>query len=348
MIYDVIVVGAGQAGLAMGYYLSQSNVTFTLLDQSKEVGTVWKERYDSLTLFTPSAYSSLPGWELKGGQCYYPTKDEVSAYLQEYAKKFSLPVQCNTEVYSLSLENGTFKLTTNQGDYQARNVVIATGPFQQPNLPEYSTLLNKDIVQLHSSEYRNSKQLTEGPVLVVGGGNSGAQIAVELSKERKVTISVAHQMKFLPQDIGGKSIFWYFDKLGVYKASPESWIGQKIKGKPDPIFGMELKNQIKTGRIVVKPRAVNVNEDSVIFQDGTRMSVENVIWSTGFKSDYQWIHIKRVLNESGRPLHNIGITSIKGLYFLGLPWQSNRSSALLQGVGNDAKYLYTHMIEQDN
>jgi putative flavoprotein involved in K+ transport len=174
---------------------------------------------------------------------------------------------------------------------------------------------------------------------VVGGGNSGSQIAVELSHESKVFLSVGHRLRFLPQDIGNKSICWWFDKLGVYRASVHSKVGQFIKNKPDPIFGFELKQQIMNGNVILKPRLTSADKIHLFFDDGSSVEVSNVIWSTGFKSDYKWINIPHIMDVKGQPIHERGVTSIKGLYFLGLPWQSSRGSALLQGVGMDAEYL---------
>ncbi|MEH7273928.1 flavin-containing monooxygenase [Neobacillus vireti] len=338
MIYDVLVIGAGQAGLAMGYYLKQTNLSFLIVDKESKIGGSWRNRYDSLTLFTPRTYSSLPGLALQGEEKQYPAKDEISGYLSLYAKTFLLPIQHNTFVTKLDKED-RFILSTTQGEFQSKNVIVATGPFQEPSIPKFSQFLSDNILQLHSSDYKNPNQLQDGPSLVVGGGNSGAQIAVEISRGRKVYLSVGQSLRFLPQDIGSKSIFCWFDKFGVLKANVNSKMGQFIKNKPDPIFGFELKSQLKSGDIILKPRVTSADRSQVSFKDATRLEVSNVIWSTGFQSDYRWIKIPSIFNEKGMPIHNRGITSMKGLYFLGLSWQYRRGSALLQGVGDDAEYL---------
>jgi putative flavoprotein involved in K+ transport len=347
MIYDVAVIGAGQAGLAMGYYLKQTKLSFLILDKGSVVGESWKERYDSLKLFTPRSYSSLPGLSLEGEQNIYPKKNEISDYLIHYTNTFSLPIQLNTTITKLVKVDERFILSSNQGEYQSKNVIVATGPFQQPNIPDFSKHLSGEVLQFHSSEYKNSSQLNDGVTLVVGGGNSGAQIAVELSHESKVYLSVGHRLRFLPQDIGNKSIFWWFDKLGVYKANVNSKVGQFIKKQPDPIFGFELKSQLKNRSVILKPRVVSADEKNLFFDDGSSVLVSNVIWSTGFKSDYSWINIPSILNSKGIPIHQRGITSIKGLYFLGLPWQYRRGSALLQGVGTDAEFLVGKLLRNE-
>ncbi|MFB3167671.1 NAD(P)/FAD-dependent oxidoreductase [Neobacillus sp. 179-C4.2 HS] len=343
MFYDVLVIGAGQAGLAMGYYLKQTKLSFLILDKESAIGESWKKRYDSLTLFTPRSYSSLPGLTLNGEEKIYPTKDEITDYLSLYANTFSLPIQLDTTVKRVDKEDH-FLLHTTKGVYHCRNVIIATGPFQKPFIPEFSHYLSENILQVHSSKYKNPSQINEGTTLVVGGGNSGAQIAVELSHSKEVYLSVGHQMRFLPQDIGSKSIFWWFDKLGVYRANVHSKVGQYIKNKPDPIFGFELKTQLKNRSVILKPRVTSADNSQVFFNDGSSIEVSNVIWSTGFKSDFSFIHISSVLNEKGLPIHQRGVTKVKGLFFLGLAWQNSRGSALLQGVGTDAKYIVEKLI----
>ncbi|TFB13300.1 oxidoreductase [Filobacillus milosensis] len=346
-MYHTIVIGAGQAGLVMGYYLKQLNQSFIILDKNKEIGEVWKNRYDSLVLFTPRLYSSLPGLKLKGDPQGFPHKDEIAQYLTNYAVYFNLPISLNTEVINIRKQKGVFVISTSKGEYHSQNVIIATGPFQKPNIPTFSSNLSKDIIQLHSSEYRNPSQLKSGSVLVVGSGNSGAQIAVEVSKYRETYLSSGHKLKFFPLNIGSKSIFWYLDKLGLYKANVNSKIGQFLRKQHDPIFGFELENLIKKRKIILKPRTKILKNDSFVFEDESQLKVNNVIWATGFKSNYSWIDLPGLFDEKGMPIHQRGVTSIDGLYFLGLAWQSSRGSALLQGVGADAKYLYKYIVNKN-
>ncbi|PWW28886.1 putative flavoprotein involved in K+ transport [Cytobacillus oceanisediminis] len=344
MVYDVLVIGAGQAGLSIGYFLKKTNLSYLLLDHGGEMGESWRKRYDSLKLFTPRSYSSLPGLSLKGDPNEYPTKDEVAEYLSQYAKTFSLPVKLQTMITKLDKEGDCFVLSTNQGEYRSKQVIVATGPFQQPKIPEFSKFLSDEVLQLHSSEYKNPDQLLSGTAVVVGGGNSGAQIAVELADHQDVYLSVGHKPRFLPQDFGGKSIFLWFDKMGILKANVHGKVGQMIKNKPDPIFGFELKLKLKDGGVQQKTKAVSANENQLIFEDQSIVKVRNVIWSTGFISDYSWIRIPSLFNEKGMPIHKRGVTAIRGLYFLGLPWQYRRGSALLQGIGVDAEYLVLQII----
>lgn len=261
-------------------------------------------------------------------------------YLSTYAKFFSLPIQLNTSVQKLSKAGNSFTIKTNVGEFHAKNIVVATGPFQTPFIPKFSSNLSSTVYQVHSSEYKNQNQLKEGSVLVVGGGNSGAQIAVELSKERKVYLSIGQKMMFLPQTIGTKNLFWWFDKLGLLNVNINTNVGLFLSKRHDPIFGLELKNLIKNATVELKSRTQSIHNDLFYFEDHTQLHVDNVIWSTGFKEEYSWIQIDDLIDSNGDPIHQRGVTTIEGLYFLGLPWQFRRGSGLLYGVGKDANYLY--------
>lgn len=346
--YNTIVIGAGQAGLAMGYYyLKQLKQPFLILDKALEIGEEWSSRYDSLVLFSSRMYSSLPGLKLAGEAHELPMKNEISNYLKTYAETFHLPIQLNTEVIQVRKENNYFIIETKKQYYKATNVVIATGPFQKPRIPKFANDLSTEILQLHSSQYKKPNDLQTGNVLIVGGGNSGAQIAAELSKEKETYLSISQRMKFLPLKIRNKSIFWWFDKLGILKASSHSWIGRKLRENGDPIFGFELKEALEKGDVIQKSRAVNGRETTIEFQDMSTLDVQNIIWATGFVSDFSLLVIHGVLDKQGRPIHNRGQTKIPGLFFLGLPWQYRRGSALLQGVGDDARYLAELINKRD-
>ncbi|UNK21215.1 NAD(P)/FAD-dependent oxidoreductase [Paenibacillus sp. N3/727] len=349
MVWDTVVIGAGQAGLAVGYWLNRSraeNNNFLILDRSMEAGEVWQGRYESLRLFTPRSHNALPGLPLEGESDGFPDKNEMSLYLQKYAVHFGLPIQFGTDVTSVRKERGVFIIDSSQGQYQAKKLVIATGPFQQPNVPTYSQKVSDNVLQMHSSSYRHPSQLQEGDVLVVGGGNSGAQIAVELSEGRKTYLALGQQPKYLPLKIGTKSIFWWLDTLGILKAASSSWIGRRLRRQGDPIFGYELKEAVRCGKVILKKRTVDVSGLGVLFQDGSELAVRNIIWATGFKSRYSWLHIEGALDSDGQVLHSRGVSSVDHLYFVGLPWQTHRGSALLAGVGRDARLIVEAMNEK--
>lgn len=336
----VVIVGGGQAGIAMGYYLVKEKGPFIILDANKQVGDSWRNRYDSLVLFTPRTYSQLPGFPMDGAPNGFPTKDEMASYLQQYASHFNLPMRHHTKVDRVTRQqNGRFHLKTNNGWIEAEKVVIATGAFQKPYLPPVLDSANDEMSQVHSSAYRNPAQIPGKSVLVVGGGNSGAQIAVELAKERNVTMAISHPFRFLPLKLLGKSMFSWLEWGGLLYAGVDTTRGRWFKKQKDPIFGKELKSLIKKDQIHLKPRVVNVQGKEVEFADHSRLSFDRIIWSTGFSPSYEWIDIDGVIATNGWPIHNRGITNIRGLYFLGLPWQYQRGSALVCGVGRDAEYL---------
>ncbi|TCZ75909.1 oxidoreductase [Paenibacillus albiflavus] len=344
-MYDVIVIGAGQAGLTMGYYLKKTPYTFLILDERPRIGDMWRERYDSLVLFTTRSYSSLHGLRMEGAPDGYPTKDELADYLEQYARTFDLPVQLDTKVSQMKKQDDLFVIHTQDKTIVARSVIVASGPFQYPNIPSLSQTLSKEIVQYHSSEYKSPKQLKDGPVLVVGGGNSGTQIAVELSETHEIYLSVGQKLRFLPRSFLNRSIFWWADRIRLLRASRYSNIGSRLQRLGDPIFGYELKARMKQGAIKLKGRTADAQDDVISFDDGDTLKVRNVIWATGFRSDYAWIHIPELNMPSGALKHDRGITNITGLMFLGLPWQHRRGSALLLGVGDDAHYLYQYIMK---
>ncbi|EJR65009.1 hypothetical protein IIO_01649 [Bacillus cereus VD115] len=344
---DVIIVGAGQAGLAIGYYLKQAGYSFLLLEAGDRVGDSWRNRYDSLQLFTPREYSSLPSMILKGEGNGFPSKDEIATYLEEYARHFKLPVQLQTEVLKIKKEKDIFELHTSKEILQSKKIIIASGGFQQPFIPSFSQHLSSHIFQIHSSQYKSPSQIRKGRVLVVGGGNSGMQIAVELAKTHEVTMSIGHPLTFLPLHLFRKSIFNCLEKLGLLYAEVNTKRGKWFQKRQDPIFGFEGKELIRSGTIKLQEKVVSASGNNIMFKNGDTYSAESVIWSTGFAQDYKWIEIEKAVNEKGFPNHINGISPVRGLYYIGLPWQSQRGSALICGVGKDAAYLLSEIKKID-
>lgn len=315
------------------------------MDGSSRVGDSWRNRYDSLVLFTPKGYSELPDMPFPGKREQLPNKNETADYLEKYASNYQFPIHLYTRVISLSKNDGLFYIMTNKEDYIAHKVIIATGPFHKELIPDFASKISADVKQIHSASYINPGQLSEGDTLVVGAGNSGAQIAVEISNHRKVYLSSGHRPLSLPLHIGGKSIFYWFDKLGILKATAHSFIGKKIQSRPDPIFGFELKQRLKSSAITLLPRAIDAKNKNIIFSNDSQLEFKNIIWSTGFKPDYNWLELPRVLNERGAIKHQRGITTESGLYIVGMPWQHRRTSALIGGVGADAQYVVNEIIQ---
>ena len=341
---DAIVIGAGQAGLALAWHLARQGRRFLVLDAAPELGHSWRTRWDSLRLFSPAQYDGLPGMNFPAPADTYPTKDQVADYLAEYADRFGLPVLLNTAVTRVEQLTDRFAVHTTQGKLRARQVVVATGPFQTPVVPAIAEGLDRSVLQLHSAEYRNPQQVPPGPVLVVGAGNSGLQIAEELADEHAVTVAVGAKALELPQRILGRDLFWWLTKLGVITKTADSRLARRMRARGDLIIGSSLKALRRRG-ITIRPRVVATSLDEVSFADGTRTAPASVIWATGFRSDYSWIDVAGVVSD-GTVVHERGVTRVPGLYFLGLPWQHTRGSALLGFVKDDAAWIAEQMYPQ--
>jgi putative flavoprotein involved in K+ transport len=336
--FDAVVVGAGQAGLAMAWHLKRRGLRFVLMEAGPRVGDVWRSRWDSLTLFTPTQYDALPGVTFPGEAGRYPGKDEVADYLLDYANRFAFAIRLNTRVERLSRSGGVFELHTNDEVLTARQVVLATGPFQQPFVPPVAAGLDSAVVQLHSAQYRNPAQLPDGPVLVVGAGNSGWQIARELSASRRVDLAVGSSPTALPQRWLGKDLFWWGTRLHLIDRPVETRLGRRLQASGETIIG-DSRRSLQRAGVRFRTRLVGADGRTARFADGTTVDASAWIWATGYRSDYRWVDVDGVLSDDGRVLHRRGVTAVPGLYFLGMPWQHSRGSALLGFVQQDAAYL---------
>jgi putative flavoprotein involved in K+ transport len=343
---DVLVVGAGQSGLSIGYYLKQTDFTFLLVDAVDRIGSSWRNRYDSLVLFSPNAYSALPGLSLRGHPEDFPGKEDIASYLEGYANNFSIPVSLQTCVNTIRKEHDRYIAHTSDGLIRAKNVVVATGAFRKPFVPPLSGKISDDIFQLHSSEYKRPSQLPEGSVLIAGGGNSGAQIAAELSEKKEVFLSCGHQLLFVPIRIMGRSLFWWYDKLGILKIKADSFLAKFLQHR-EQVIGTELKRLIRSGKVKLKKKLVAIDGKMAEFKDKSRMHVSSIIWATGFQPDFGWIKVDNLMDDQGHPIHRRGVCLVPGIYFLGLPWLSGRRSAQLGGVGFDAKFICDQLIKQN-
>ena len=334
---DVAVVGGGQAGLAMGYYLRAQGLRFAIFERGASIAPAWRERWDSLTLFTQRRYSALPGLPFPGDPDGYPTRDEVIVYLERYAETFALPIELNSDVRRLSHEGGRFVVEVDLRTVTADHVVVATGPFQTPFVPELAQGLDSGVWQVHSTGYRQPGDVPEGAVLVVGGGNTGFQIAKELSATHKVILSVGSKQKPLPQRIAGRDLFWWLTKTHLLSTTVESRLGSKLQHR-DTLIGSSPRELKRRYGVELKPRAIDTAARTVRFEDGSELEVDGVVWATGYRLDFSWIDLP-ILDSNGRLRHRRGVTDVPGLYFLGLTWQWTRGSALIGWVKDDAAFL---------
>jgi putative flavoprotein involved in K+ transport len=334
---EIVVIGAGQAGLTMGYYLAGQGRRFAILERSDSVASAWRERWESLTLFTPRQYSGLPGLPFSGDPDGYPTRDDVIEYLERYAETFELPIEFNGDVRRLSSEDGRFVLDVDGRTITADQVVVATGPFQKPYVPKLAEDLGPEVWQAHSTGYRRPDDVSEGTVLVVGGGNTGFQIAKELSATHKVVLSVGSRQKPLPQRVAGRDLFWWLTRTGLIHKTVESRLGQRLKDR-DTLIGSSPRGLKRRHGVELKARATGASGRTVKFEDGSELEVDAVIWATGYRPDYSWIDLP-IFDSNGHLRHRRGVTDIPGHYFLGLTWQHTRGSALIGWVKEDAEFI---------
>jgi putative flavoprotein involved in K+ transport len=338
--YDVVVIGAGQAGLAIGYHLAQQGRRFTILEAADAPAAAWRDRWDSLKLFTPARHCSLPGLPFPGGRDHYPTRDEVVAYLTEYAGRFELPVEFDSPVRAVRRHGDAYAVRLDHRVYLADQVVVATGPFQTPRTPALADQLDAGVTQLHSSDYRNPEAIPAGPVLVVGGGNTGYQVAEELSATHEVHLSVGARQTPMPQRLLGRDIFTYLVATGLMRKTRDSRLGRRLRER-ETLIGSSPRRARRKG-VRLHGRTAGAERTTVRFENGTHAEVATVIWATGFGVDHSWIDAP-IFGADGNLEHERGVTGSPGLYFLGLPWQHTRGSALLGWVKDDAAYLATQI-----
>jgi putative flavoprotein involved in K+ transport len=346
--YDTIVIGGGQAGLSVGYHLAKRNTRFVILDDNERVGDAWRKRWDSLRLFTPAGFNGLPGMPFDAPKWSFPTKDEMADYLEAYAERFSLPVRSGVHVESVAQKDDRFVVSLGDERLESRNVVVATGALRIPKLPPFAAELDRRVVQLHSADYRNLSQLQEGDVLVVGVGNSGAEIAYELAETNRCLLAGASKGEFPVQHGSRRSrvMFRAIRFVGHYVLRTDTRIGRKLGPKvaaKGPPLIRRRKSDLAAAGIERVARVTGVQDGLPLLEDGRVLDVANVIWCTGFRTDFSWIDLP-AFDHDGRPLHERGVVeSVPGLYFAGLIFQYSLTSDVLPNGGRDAEYVARHI-----
>jgi putative flavoprotein involved in K+ transport len=344
---DVLVIGAGQAGLATGYHLGLAGLRYRLLDGNSRVGDSWRQRFDSLMLFTPRSYSALPGLAVPGDPNGFPSKEEIADYLEAYAAHFAIPVRVGAAARSLEISGANFRVMMSEGvAIESRAVVIATGAFQTPNIPAISTAFSGDVHQLSAKDYHRPSSVPAGTVLVVGDGATGREIALELAATHKVLLSTGRARRVTPDRVLGRSIFWWLDHLGVLRASRESLIGRRMKSA-DPFPGRQLElAHLREAGVTVVTRLDAAQGVTARFADGVVADISAVVWATGYRAETDWVAIPTAKDAHGAFVHTRGISPVDGVYFVGKSWQWTRGSALITGVGADAAYVVAEIARR--
>jgi len=342
--FDVIVIGAGQAGLSVGYHLARTGARFLILDANERVGDSWRKRWDSLRLFTPAKFDGLDGMPFPAPRNYFPTKDEMANYLESYALKFRLPVRGGVRVERLFKRGSRFIIKAGALELEAGQVVVAMAKYQRAKVPAFAADLSSDIVQLHANDYRNLGQLRPGGVLLAGAGNSGADIAVETSRGGHKTWLAGRdtgEIPFRPERFWGRNLFmplvlgFVFHHLLTVKTPPGRKARPSVLKKGGPLIRVKRRDLAAAG-VERAPRVIGARGGQPLLETGQTLAVNNVIWCSGFDPGFDWIDLP-VFGEDGEPTHQSGmVASQAGLYFVGLPFLHAMSSSMIHGVGRDA------------
>jgi putative flavoprotein involved in K+ transport len=351
--YETVIVGGGQAGLSVAYHLKKQGRSFVLLDASERIGDSWRNRWDSLRLYSPAFRDGLPGMPFPAPRSTYPTKDEMGDYLEAYAARFELPVRSGTAVETLTMEGGRYSANAGNERFEADNVVVATGVFKKPYTPGFAGELDPSITQLHSSDYRNLSQLQEGPVLVVGAAHSGSDIAYEASAAHEVILSGTDtgQIPVPIESRRGRLGFRVLVFAGTHLLNADTPMGRKmrphVRHGGGPLLRYRRKDLLAAGVERVIGRTAGVKRGLPVLDDGRVVDVRNVVWCTGFRPDFSWIRVPFESGADGYPVQYRGaVASSPGLYFTGLPFLHSFASMLIAGSARDAERVARHIVEK--
>jgi putative flavoprotein involved in K+ transport len=348
--FETVIVGGGQAGLVTGYHLARRGRPFVILDAGARIGDPWRERWDSLKLYSPAAYDGLPGMRFPARRTAYPTAREMADYLEAYARHFDLPVRSSTAVETLSKDGDRYLVTAGARTFEAQNVVVATGVMQKPFVPSFASELDPRIRQLHSSGYRNLSQLQEGGVLVVGASHSGSDIAYETAATHPTILSGVDtgQLPVPIESRRGRLGFRTLFFVGSHVLTADTPMGRKarshIRHGGAPLLRYRRKDLLAAGVERTLARTAGVHHGRPVLDDGRVLDVQNVVWCTGFRPDYSWIEIPLDVGEDGYPVQYRGaVDSAPGLYFVGMLFLHSFASMLIAGSARDAERVAKHI-----
>lgn len=340
---QTVIVGGGQAGLAASHELSARGLPHVVLEGGDRVGDSWRHRWDSLRLFTPARYDGLPGRPFPGGPWSLPTKDQLADYLESYAADLQLPVRTGVRVRGVTRSGEGFLVESDERAWHAQNVVVATGFDRVPRVPAFAADVRPDVVQLDAGSYRVPEQAGPGAVLVVGAGNSGADIALELAATHRTFLSGRHPGQIpwpIEQPLArplNRLAFWAFGHV-LTTSTP---IGRRARADvlahSGPLIRVRSKDLAAAG-VERVPRTTGVRDGLPALDDGRTLDVSTIVWCTGFDPDHSWIDLP-VFGADGVLQHERGVTAEHGLYFLGLVFQHSLASSMVHGVGADAAYI---------
>ncbi len=352
---DTLIIGGGQTGLAAGYHLARRGRSFLIVDANERIGDQWRHRYDSLRLFSPARWDALPGMRFPAPGWSSPTARQMGDYLEAYAAASEFPVRMDTRVERLvRADDGSDDLIAvlPDGRIRARQVIVATGAFARPRIPDVAGRLDPAIRQIHSSEYRNPSQLADGPVLVVGVGHSGADIAYEVAGTHRTILSgTSHgELPFRVLDTWRARLFLpllaFVEQHVLTIRTP---IGRRASASsrvlPAPLLRVRRSELWHAGVDLRETRVSDVRNGMPVLEDGAVVDVANVIWATGFRPDYAWVEPAE-LAADGWPIQHRGVASAPGLYFLGVPFQYGLTSMLIDGASRDAAYVVDRIAER--
>jgi putative flavoprotein involved in K+ transport len=346
--FETVIIGGGQAGLAVGYHLARRGRPFVILDGGERIGDAWRTRWSSLRLFTPARYDGLPGWRFPAPGWSFPTKDEMADYLEAYAARFELPVRTGVRVERLGKEDGSFVIAAGGSRFEAERVVVATGAHRTARVPAFADELDPGIRQLHSSAYRDPGQLLSGPALVVGAGNSGAEIALELARTRPTWLA-GRRVDEVPVRHGSLAarfvlpvIRFLGHRILTVRTPVGRRVGPGLAHGATPLIRTKSAD-LEAAGVERAPRVAGASGGLPVLDDGRVLEPRNVVWCTGFRQDFSWIDLP-VLDGDGEPVHDRGVAAAEpGLAFAGLPFQYAVSSDVLPGVGRDARHVARHL-----